>query len=37
MVDGASTIEDIVDIAAKLAKQLVQFYGCKRNYYKRQA
>lgn len=30
-------MEDTVDIAAKLAEQLVQFYSCKSDYYKRQA
>ena len=30
-------MEDTVDIAAKLAEQLVQFYSYKSNYYKRQA
>jgi hypothetical protein len=35
MVGRANTIEDMVDITAKLVEQLVQFYSCKSDYYKR--
>lgn len=35
-VGGADTIENTVDIAAKLVEQLVQFYGCKSDHYKQQ-
>ena len=34
---GANIVEDTVDIAAKLAEQLVQFHGCKSRQHRRQA
>jgi hypothetical protein len=34
IVGGANTVEDTVDIAAKLVEQLVQFYSYKSDYYK---
>ena len=35
MVGKANTMEDIVNITAKLVEQLVQFYSYKSDYYKR--